>query len=85
MNTADQTAKRLDQILKEHCDGYVLVAFDPGSGEPIIACEAKDIKTRIALTSILSGIMCQGGVDGLLAQLQRKNNPPPNETAPGDT
>jgi hypothetical protein len=85
MNTPDQTAKRLDQILREHCDGFILVAFDPVSQEPIIACEAKDPKTRIALTSIMSGIMCQGGVDGLLAQLERKNKPPPNETAPGDT
>lgn len=75
MTKAEQTAKRLDQILQEHLDGHLLIGFHPGTNEPILCLDARDSKVELALQAMLHGVMAQGGIGGLKAQMQRNAKP----------
>jgi hypothetical protein len=61
---AHANIKQIDQFLQEHCDGYILIAFNPEDQEPMTTVSCKNGKTEAALNSIISGVLCTGGVRG---------------------
>jgi hypothetical protein len=77
--TPDQNVRAINNFLLEHCDGFLCIAFDPQSKEPMIAVSVVDGKTETALNSILSGILQGGGVGGVRDAIKAKANetPPP--------
>ena len=81
MNNAEKTAKEIDRTLKEWCDGYCLIAFDALSGEPIMALDARDCKTEMALNAAVGGFLAQGGIGAMKARMkaaaEAQQQPPP--------
>ena len=54
-------------------DGFFFCGFNPKDGEPILAVEAKDAKTIMALNNTLFGVLQSGGVEAMQNQIKKKN------------
>lgn len=75
MTKGEKTIKDIERFLNQHCDGFALVAFHPVSGEPMIAASGADIKTKIALNTLLSSVIGQGGVAAYCARKEDDDEP----------
>ena len=71
MTNAQKNLLNIDRMLQEHCDGYILVAFNPKDQETLMAVSAKDAKTETALNALMGGILSSGGVGALQDQIRR--------------
>jgi len=70
MSNAQKTAKKIKQFLDQYSDGYLLIAFNPTDGTPIVLIEFADGKTEVAINSLASGVISQGGVGPVRAQIK---------------
>jgi len=54
MTNAQKNLLNIDRMLQEHCDGYILVAFNPKDQETLMAVSAKDAKT---ISQVLNAVI----------------------------
>jgi hypothetical protein len=54
--------RAIDAQLSEFCSGYILVAFEEKTGNPIIVQNLPKAETAIAVNVLLNTLVCQGGV-----------------------
>ncbi len=73
MTDAQRTVREINRMLAEYSDGFFFCGFNPKDGEPILAVEAKDAKTIMALNNTLFGVLQSGGVEAMQNQIKKKN------------
>jgi hypothetical protein len=56
-----ETTNRIDQILSEYTDGYLLIGFHPITQEPMLVARTINVKTAIALNALLDGLINKHG------------------------
>jgi hypothetical protein len=72
MTNAQKNCRTISQFLEQHCDGFLLVAFNPTDQEPITCVSVADGKSETAINAIVGGILSAGGVGALKAAIKEK-------------
>lgn len=54
------------RVMKHHVseflEGYIVIGFERGTGTPVVAFDIQDPKTALAVNSLMSQIIVNGGV-----------------------
>lgn len=58
---SEKIAEVIDHHLGEMTDGYLVIAFNGDTGEPIVRGSIPDAKTALAVNSVMASIMAAGG------------------------
>ena len=72
MTNAQKNCRTISQFLEQHCDGFLLVAFNPTDQELIACVSVPDGKSETAINAIVGGILSAGGVGALRDQIKQK-------------